>query len=53
MAMKLPFLPSVRPMGKRRAAKQNFTSAALPRYLNSEIPTFQTVQTVLMTRTSS
>ena len=25
MAMKLPFLPSVRPMRKRRAGKQNFT----------------------------
>ena len=47
IAMKLTFLPSVRPMRKCRVGKQNLTqvlpwetSAALPRYLSFfEIPT--------------
>ena len=43
MAMKLLFLPSVRPMGKRRTGEQisprfypGQTSAAFPGYLNSQ-----------------
>ena len=55
MAMKLPFSPSVRPIRKRRAGKQNFTqvypgqtSAAFPRYFNSQRFPHCSVQTILM-----
>ena len=56
-AMKLPFLPSVRPMRKCRVGKKTSpnarfyhgqTGAAFPRYLNSSRFPHCSVQTVLM-----